>query len=142
VDAGGVHEVEVGEGELVVRVAVASHECFDGVERLRRERGEAADELGTEGGRFAVDVGEDLGDGRPRWRSRSRSSSSCRATRAAWRLLAAMGCVALDTNGEEPPFMHPITMRLWFARRVLADDPVFNPPENVFDLACADICVE
>jgi hypothetical protein len=33
------------------------------VEHLRRERGEATDELGTEGGRFAVGVGEDLGDG-------------------------------------------------------------------------------
>ena len=29
----------------------------------------------------------------------------------AWRLLAAMACVALDTNGEEPFFMHRITIR-------------------------------
>jgi hypothetical protein len=27
----------------------------------------------------------------------------------AWRLLAAMACVALDVNGEEPLFMHPVT---------------------------------
>ena len=26
----------------------------------------------------------------------------------AWRLLAAMACVALDANGEEPLFVHPV----------------------------------
>jgi hypothetical protein len=29
----------------------------------------------------------------------------------AWRLLAAVACVALDTNIEEPFFMHLITIR-------------------------------
>ena len=29
----------------------------------------------------------------------------------AWRLLAAMACVALDANGEKPLFMHPVTIR-------------------------------
>ena len=29
----------------------------------------------------------------------------------AWRLLAAMACVALDTDSEELLFMHPISIR-------------------------------
>jgi hypothetical protein len=41
---------------------VAADECFEGVERLLREGREAADELGPEGARFAVGVGEGLGD--------------------------------------------------------------------------------
>jgi hypothetical protein len=73
VAAGGVHEVEVGEGEFVMRVAVASHECFDGVERVRRERREAADDFGAEGGRFAVGASE-----------------SCRAEEMV--MSAALGC--------------------------------------------------
>jgi len=29
----------------------------------------------------------------------------------AWRLLAAMARVTLDANGEEPLFMHPVTIQ-------------------------------
>jgi hypothetical protein len=29
----------------------------------------------------------------------------------AWRLLAAMACLALDANREEPLVMHPVTIR-------------------------------
>lgn len=28
----------------------------------------------------------------------------------AWRLVAAMACVALDANGEEPLFVHSVTI--------------------------------
>lgn len=63
VAAGSVQEVELGEGELVVGIAVAAHECFEGVEGLRRELRETTDEVGTERGRFALGVGKDFGDG-------------------------------------------------------------------------------
>jgi hypothetical protein len=59
---GACTKVEVGEAERVLLVAMASHERFDGMERLRRKRFEAADEPGTEGGRFAVGVGQDVRD--------------------------------------------------------------------------------
>jgi hypothetical protein len=61
-----------------------------------------------------------------------------------WRLLAAMACVALDTNREELLLRHPITERSGTGDSLtaLAHDSVFNPPENVFDLAGAHIGVE
>ena len=37
--------------------------------------------------------------------------ASVSENQCAWRLLAAMACVALDANGEEPLFMHPVTRR-------------------------------
>jgi len=36
----------------------------------------------------------------------------------AWRLLAAMACVAFDANGEEPLVVHPVTIRPRGLRKV------------------------